>query len=314
MKDRGRTAETTGEPTEAGPRFPQDHEYAQRLASGDESAWEYFSNEYRKKITYFIASKYLNILGDVAIEEICDGVETRLIKNSYKAIREYRGECAFSTYVTRATDWEIIDWLRKNSDRVPTGPLDPSTEDTSSPAPEPPDEGAVDIPEAIKALSDDLRWAFLLRYYDDFDFPLDEIRRIAKKQGVSIREITERIVRYLEPQGEDILAKQRDKQRAFYMRLQKICAHIQESYVEEKRLLDSSATDDPKQIEKIIEIRSGRTQLESKRERIQKKKGQISITTPYKIIAIILGEGNESTIRSRILTAKNQIADQCTEF
>lgn len=310
IKDKGHTAETNREPAEVGPSFPQDHHYAQRLIAQDEQAWEYFSNEFRKKIKDYIEKKYLNILGDIAIEEIYDGVVKRLMMNDHRAIRKYRGECAFSTYITQATDWEIKDWLRKNATRLLTDPLEPSNETLSSSAHVYSDEHHLELPEAIKGLSDELRWAFLLRYYDDFDFPIDEIRLLAKKQGVSIWVITERIVKYLEPQGGDILAEQRNKRRAFYRQLQKIWSHIQESYIKEHRLMDAHAADDPAQPEKLHEIRAGRSALESKRDKVLKKKGKISITTPYEIIAIILGEENVSTIRSRVFLAKKQLTDK----
>jgi len=296
------------------PRFADDYAFAQQLISGEDRAWEYFSQEFRKKIKEYTARKYSNVLGDVEIEEICDGVEKRFMVNDYKAIREYRGECALSTYITQATDWEIKSWLRKNSARLITDSLEALDERGASPSCEHEDSVGEEIPEAVKDLSDDLRWAFLLRYYDDFDFPPAEIRLIAKKQGISIRVVIERIVKYLEPQGGDILAEQRNKRRVFYLQLQKVWLHIQESYTKEQRLLNAHAADEPAQPEKLEEIRTGRVQLESKRERLFKKKGKISITTPYEIIAIILGEENVSTIRSRVFLAKKQLADRCINF
>ena len=298
-------------PEEILPRFADDHAFAQLLVRGEDQAWEYFSREFRRKIKDHTARKYSNILGDVEVEEICDGVEKRLMVNDYKALREYRGECSLSTYITRATDWEIRSWLRKNSERLATDALETLDERGESPSCEQRVSTEEELPEAIKSLPDELRWAFLLRYYDDFDIPPDDIRRIAQKQGLSIREITARIVKYLEPQGDDILAEQRNKRRVYYLQLQKIWSHIQQSYTKERRLMEANSDDDPARDGKVADVRTERAQFASKREKMLKNKGKISITTPYEVIALILGEENVSTIRSRVFHAKKRLAERC---
>jgi hypothetical protein len=83
-----------------------------------------FYNEFRKRLETYVRRTYPDTFGAVAIEEIFDGVGKRLIENDYRALREYRGECSFSTYITKATEWEIRDWLRKHSDELMNDPID----------------------------------------------------------------------------------------------------------------------------------------------------------------------------------------------
>jgi RNA polymerase sigma factor (sigma-70 family) len=254
-----------------------------------------------------------DVFSTVAVEEIFDGVGKRLIGNDFKAIREYRGECSFSTYVTKATEWEIKDWLRKHSEELMSEPIDTIGQgDKTSKV------NAVthslnssteqeDIPDSIKSLSDDLRFAFLLRYYDYFGFPLDEVRLLARKKGIAIGSITEKIVKSLETHGEDVLCGQREKQEAFRERLQKLCYQIHKLTIKEHRVTNNNdcvacRSDD------LAEIRNRRSDLEKKRDDLLKDKSRLVVTTPYETIAEILGEDNVSTIRSRVFLAKKQLA------
>ena len=165
-----------------------------------------------------------------------------------------------------------------------------------------------DIPEAVKALNDDLRLAFLMRYYDYFGFPSNEIRLIAKKKGISIGSITEKIVKHLDPGGQDILRPQREKQMAFQQRLQKLCYNIHKLTIKEHRLPNSD--DDDCRCDDLAEIRDRRSHLEKKRDDLLKDKSKLVLTTPYEVIAEILGEDNVSTIRSRVFLAKKQLAQK----
>ena len=210
----------------------EDHEFAQLLLSGESGAWDRLYNEFRKKLDIYINRKYPEVFSTIVIEEIFDGVCNRLIDNDYKALREYRGECSFSAYVTKATDWEIKDWLRKHSEELMNETIDTIGQDDKTPK----DVAAThsldaisereEIPETVETLNDDLRFAFLLRYYDYFGFPLDQIRLLAKKTNVTIGSITERLIRFLDPVGEDVLRSQREKQLSFQERLQKVCGKI----------------------------------------------------------------------------------------
>jgi len=71
------------------PCFADDYAFAQQLIRGEDRAWEYFSQEFRKKIKDHTARKYSNVLGDVEIEEICDGVEKRIMVNDYKDLKTF---------------------------------------------------------------------------------------------------------------------------------------------------------------------------------------------------------------------------------
>lgn len=293
--------------------YNEDYQLAQLLLSGDCGAWDRFYNEFRKKIEAYINRKFPDVFSEIAVEEIFDGVGKRLMENNYKAVREYRGECSFSAYITKATEWEIRDWLRKHSEELKNEPIDTIGQDdklpkgtaaTHSPYSYPEQE---DIPEAVKVLNDELRLAFLLRYYDYFGFPLDEIRLIAKKKGISIGSITEKIVKYLEPGGQDILRPQREKQMAFQQRLEKLCYNIHKLTIKEQRLTNSD--DEDCQCDDLAEIRGRRSNLEKKRNDLLKNKSKLVLTTPYEVIAEILGEDNVSTIRSRVFLAKKQLAE-----
>jgi DNA-directed RNA polymerase specialized sigma24 family protein len=305
------------------PKYPIDYQFAQLLASGNTNAWDRFYREIRKKISIFLNKKYPGVFNEVIIEEICDGVQNRLSKSNYKVLREYRGDCSFSLFITRATDWEVKDWLRKHSEELLAEPVDTtSTYKVAEPYSylSSLQEHEEVIPVEIKALSDDLRWAFLLRYYDYFGFPLEEVRKLAKKKRVHIGSITQKLVKLLEPEGEDILSVQREKQKKFELRLQKLCIEIQKLHKIEQKLLTSIEEHDlynlPKDQEafkKIDVVRQRLLKIEGKRKALLQNKLCVPITTPYEVIAEILGEENVSTIRSRVFLAKKQLGEKISK-
>jgi len=253
--------------------------------------------------------KYPNVFSDVAIEEICDGVGKRLIENSYKALKSFRGDCTFSTYITKATDWEIKDWLRKHSEELFNNPIDTEhtniSEQFSASL-----QNENSIPQPVKSLNDDLRWAFLLRYYEYFGFPLEEIRLLAKNKGVPIGSITKKITNSLEPGGKDVLRSQIEKQEAFQLRLQKICFEIQKLTQKEQSLSAEHKKNNEKESEKLYSIKNKRIKLEEKRKTFLKNRVKLSITTPYEVMAEILGEEHVSTVRSRVFLAKKQLRQE----
>lgn len=320
MENRDRTLEVKKETPESIASFPQDHNYAQRLISGETVAWDSFYKEYRKKIETFIERKYVSVFGSVAVEEIYDGVIKRLISNDYKALRSYRGECSFSSYLTRATDWEIKDWLRRHSDELFHESIDAIGDDPTCGHRVEPQAPSVthqekEIPQPVSALNNDLRWAFLLRYYDLFGFPLAEIRLVAKTKGLPISQVTQKIINFLEPEGKDVLAVQKAKQRATQERLQKLTASIHEVNVREQQLSgreDHGATvpQDTKIDEKIGVVRDRLSRLKEKKAALENKNTKDVVTTPYEVIAEILGEDNVSTIRSRVFLAKQQLRNE----
>ncbi len=113
--------------TNSHPKYSDDYQFVQLLLSGDADAWDRFYKEIRKKISKYLNKKYPDVFNEVMLEEICDGVHNRLTKSNYKVLREYRGDCSFSLFVTRATDWEVKDWLRKYSDKLLLEPIDPNS-------------------------------------------------------------------------------------------------------------------------------------------------------------------------------------------
>jgi DNA-directed RNA polymerase specialized sigma24 family protein len=293
--------------------YQEDYEFTKQLFSGGSDAWDRFYNEFRKKLEIYISLKYPDTFGVAAIEEIFDGVGKRLIENDFKALRGYRGECSFSTYITKATEWEIKDWLRKHSGELMNEPIDTIGTDYKISKNYESRHAALhleeqeNIPPSIKSLKDDLRFAFLLRYYDYFGFPPDEIRRLAKKKGIPSGSITEKIAKFFDPAGKDILRVQREQQSAFQKRLQKVCYEIHKLNIKEHSAVNNDYYD-AKRSDNLAEIRNRRSDLEKKRDNLLKDKSKVVITTPYEVVAEILGEDNVSTIRSRVFLAKKQLA------
>lgn len=317
-------------------RFPEDIYYVNLLVSGENRAWDLFYKEYRRKLEVYIEARYPNIFGVSDIENICDGVQNRLRNNDCRTLREYEGNCTFARYLTQATDWEIKDWFKKNSHRLSEEPIEDAlnreelstkdqldnlfdTEDCA-------EDAAIesDLPGDVKknnlgpisSLPDDLRHAFLLRYYDQFGFPPEEIRLISKKRGLPIREISKMIIRHLELKDEDLLSSRRENQQAFEERLQRLFSGISRLRDKERKLLEKlrAAGESGKKEgcadleQKLKEIKEKLASKEEKREHL-KEEGNTAVTTPYGTIGMILGEENLSTVRSRVFHAKRMLKD-----
>ncbi|RJR42796.1 MAG: sigma-70 family RNA polymerase sigma factor [Desulfobacteraceae bacterium] len=297
--------------------FHEDYEYANLLLSGEAGAWDKFYKEFRKKLESYINKKYPDVFSSIAIEEILDGVGRRLIENDFKTIREYRGQCSFSTYLTRATEWEVKDWLRKHSNELLNEPIDAVGEDSikdTDHAQETEQNASFfskpeEIPEPVRRLSDDLRFSFLLRYYDYFGFPLDDVRLLAKKRGITIRLITEKIVEYFDPARQDILRPKREKYLSFQEKLQRLTCKIHKLNVEDHRLSDSG-NDELTRTDRLQDVRAKRAELEKRKETLLEDGSGYIVTTPYEVIADILGEENITTIRSRVFNAKRVLIER----
>jgi hypothetical protein len=295
--------------------FRQDYEYANRLLSGETGAWNKFYIEIRESLAAYINNKYSKIFTSTAVEEILDGVGKRFTENDFKTIREYRGQCTFWTYLTKATEWEIKDWLRKHSEELLNEPIDnipekdiPQTDqETEQGFPFPTDQES--IPETVRILNDDLRFPFLLRFYDYFGFPLDEIRLLAKKRGISIGILTEKIVTYFNPAKKDVLQQKREKQLSFQKRLQNLTYKIHKLNIKDHQL-SGSRNNTSEIIDELNDIRGKHAELERKKETLLRGKSGYILTTPYEIIADILGEENISTIRSRVFQARNILMEK----
>ncbi len=319
----------------APPRFRHDYRFAQLLVSGDENAWTAFYREYRGKLSKYIQSRYPQKFTDTDIEEICDGVQRRLLANNYRALREYKGECSFGRYLTEATEWELIDWMRANKGRLVTHSLDDlivkgevkcdTNEDRldeicdidGSGRDEGSDTDAVP-PVIYDVLSDEVRWAFLLRYYDYFGFPPSEIRLLAKKRGILIKTLTERIATLLECSDRTLLESRRNNQQKLEERLQMLFVdltrirHGQEKLSDELQINPSRSSEDlQEKKEDLTKITATLESLERRRTLLLKqlKENRFIVKTPYEIVAEILGEKNLSTVRSRVLIAKRQLQE-----
>lgn len=316
-------------------RFLEDLYYVNLLVSGENRAWDLFYKEYRRKLEGYIETRYPNVFGVSDIEDICDGVQNRLRKNDCRALREYEGNCTFARYLTQATDWEIKDWFKKNSHRLYDEPIEEvlnreelSTKDQFDNLFDTKDcaeDSAIEsehLDDAknklgpISSLPDDLRHAFLLRYYDQFGFPPEEIRLLSKKRGIPVREISEVIIRHLELKDEDLLASRRENQQAFEERLQRLFSGISRLRDKERKLLEklraageSGKKEGCAELEqKLKDIREKLASKEGKREQL-KEEGNAAVTTPYETIGMILGEDNLSTVRSRVFHAKKILKD-----
>jgi hypothetical protein len=95
---------------------------------------------------------------------------------------------------------------------------------------------------------------------------------------------------------------------AFQQRLEKLCYNIHKLTIKEQRLTNSDGDDC--RCDDLAEIRDRRSNLEKKRDDLLKNKSKLVLTTPYEVIAEILGEDNVSTIRSRVFMAKKQLAEK----
>jgi hypothetical protein len=315
------------------PRYAQDYTFAQLLISGNEKAWNVFYKEYREKLSKYIESRYPRTFTDTDVEEICDGVQRRLMANNYRALKTYKGKCSFGRYLAEATEWELKDWLRANTASLDRSSLDdPSikvevksksaqlseSEVLETDVTDETEENlAEEIPQVLyDILSDEVRWAFLLRYYDYFGFPVSEIRLLSKRRGISIRVLTGKIIQLLECREQGLLESRRRNQQEMEDRLQKLFTDVSRLQHEQKRILNELthvALEDSKGFQKkqqlLLELTARLEGKERRRELLLKqlRESRHIVKIPYEIIAEILGENSISTVRSRVLIAKRQL-------
>ncbi len=296
-------------------RYADDLYRVKLLIEGDSNAWSIYYKEYRDKAQKYIEQKYSDILNASDIEKICDDVYERLTKNDFKALRDYRGECSFPRYLRQATDWAIKDHFTSNPQILLEDSLEtiPNIEEQTGARPACDDESEYDVPPQIKSLSDDLRQAFLLRYYDYFEFPPEDIRLLSKKKGLPIKEITKMLTELLGPRQDDLLTSRRQQQQTQGDKLTKLFSELSEMRLQmekvQKRLEEIiSGTEEHNKITKQLSELKHKIKLKEKMREKTLKMGRVVITTPYKIIAEILDE-NESTIRSRVFQARSILMD-----
>jgi hypothetical protein len=297
---------------ETSPLYPDDYRFSRLLMHGNREAWQKFDPELRTKVHAFLDIKYPNTFGDVAADEIIDAVKGRLEHNS---LREYRGNCSLSSWVTKATEWAVLDWLRKHADGLTT---------VSTETVEIADDFSIHdsdylstgefslVPEPIRDLGDDQRWSFLLRYYDFFGFPSNEIVLLAEKRKISCETVGEKILRYFEYQTDDVLGKKRAKRKKFHEKIEQIGYQIHRLNLREHELESEcdkmpagSAEEDKKQ--RIELVRRERFRHEKRLRQLMNQSRAVVVTTPYKIIADIVGEKNENTVRGWVMEARKRL-------
>jgi DNA-directed RNA polymerase specialized sigma24 family protein len=310
-----RRGEVHKERIESG-RHAEDLYYVNLLIAGDSRAWDLFYREYRRKVESYIGAKYPNTFGSADIEEICDGVQKRLMNNDFRALKEYRGECSLSRYLANATDWEIRDWFKKNSRKLHEEPIETALNREELSVRDPFDKPEDNISKAVSSLPEDIRQAFLLRHYDHFGFPPEEIRLLSRKRGIPIKEASEMIIRHLELKEEGLLSSRRENRQNFEDRLQRLFSNASKLRDKEKKLLDKAKETQISGMEEeyrktageLKEIRDRLASIEQKRELLMKE-GNTAVTTPYETIGMILGEDNVSTVRSRVFHARKILKD-----
>lgn len=293
-------------------KHKEDLAYVKSLAEGGAEAWGRFYSVNREKIGRFLSARYPG-LGATDVEEVCDSVQTRLTKNNYKALKEYRGECSFESYIMTATGWAVKDWFKANSSKLLQVPLDENNDsDKSQSLHNPPIEES-NTPELIKSLPDDLRQAFLLRYYDDFGFPPEEIRLLAQRTGRQIREITEVMIKYFSSEGENLLIRRRKEKSSLETRLQRCSFSISTLKRTEEKLSKKMASCSDKRANTEIETELKEIEVKiislERRRDIIYKEVHAPTKAPYEIIAEVMSIDSVSTIRSWVKKAKELLAE-----
>ena len=317
------------------PRFPEDYRLAQMIIAGNEKAWEIFSQEYRRVATNYCTRYYSQMLTVDDIEEICDGVLKRLTAKDFKGLRGYKGG-KFSSFLTMHTRWEILDWIRRNMVKIkqvsldgPQGSVDIDTRFGIN------DPGYDQIDEEIdrykvKSLEkniqlipdtlpdDHVRWTFYLRFYEYLGFPLNEIRLLAKKRGVSIKDLTAQINTLLESGTDGLIATRREKHNDIERKLSNLFVGMVDCSKKIKKLEDElmnkSIEEDTKLVKKWKQLLSFRESLEGKEEKRERllreyREGSLVITTPYELISEILGVDKVSTIRTWFMKALEKVQE-----
>lgn len=140
-----------------------ENERIDRAARGSAEAFEELMGAYEKKI-YALC---LRMMGNAQDGE--DAAQDAMLK-IWQKIGQYRGECAFSTWVYRVTASSCMDAIRKRSKR-----MQPSLEDMKEQGFEPADEADTpeecvekreqkeEIQRAISSVPEEMRSVFLLR-------------------------------------------------------------------------------------------------------------------------------------------------------
>jgi RNA polymerase sigma-70 factor (ECF subfamily) len=165
----------------------------ERLASADADAWTEFIERYRKLVYSAIHranERYGAEWDETAQDELFEEAMFKLLRNRGRALRSWKGQCRFETWIYRIVRNACIDRLRQEGRRgevpVPEPPrerrvLPPDVSEASRSAAARRDL-RISLEQAMKrALSDREAMAVKLIYFEGYSY-----REVAQKMGVSV--------------------------------------------------------------------------------------------------------------------------------
>lgn len=286
-------------------RFKIDLLFVDALVRNETPAWQRFYTEVRPGILHYIENRYHGLFSLSEVEELCDGIQDKLTRNDSQYLRRYRGGCTFQHYLLTLVRWHVVDTLRRRADHqfVPQAVLETpvGTHGTGvvHPHADSRPHSPFEMDSALAKLDDDERWAFLLRYHFYLDFPPREIRKVAARKRWSISDTAARIASVQSAAMEAEIVEQVEKRNRLIENLEKVFSEIMR--------MERMAPENP--IGAPPEQEGRRAFLLKKRKRLLDglHSDSMILKTPYKVIAEILDEPNTSTIRHRVMRAREQL-------
>lgn len=308
--------------------FPEDYKLVQLIIARDVKTWEDFYSRHKSEIINFIKKYSPGTFTETDVEIICENVLHRIMANDFKALRIYNGDCPFRYFLARQVKWACLDYIKKclpgfkqvSRDDLAKGEMEESSQDNRKRDKEELSYGIEEkisnkILDAVLCMNDPLRWAFLLRYYDYFDFPGREIRLLSQRRGISIREMKNLIVKLLDRHNNRLLESRRNKQHKLEETIEKLCDRVQmlqDRYDKSMKELTSATSGSSamlnKKKERFLRLEKELEGRSKYRDRLikQLEEGHGIVKTPYEIIAEILG-ANTITIRTWMMKAQQQL-------
>jgi len=290
-------------------KFTEDLQIAHLLIEGNTDAWNKFYKELETKYPAFVEEKYPGLFSDVMIEEILDILKQRLETKQFAVLKSYKGGCTLSSWITKQLDWSIKTWLRKHEKelQLSAGDSDTSDEEHLNQAqyiyPLEPESDT--LPKVLYILKDEERWAFLLRYYDYFGFPVEAIQGLAKKRGMTIKDLTVEIVRAFHGES-GALPQKRIKKTKMLETLERLFFDVLLLQRKEQTLSADPvfpglrASIVAKRQKKLTSVQTKLQRKEMQRiEELDKLKGFV-ITTPYDVVSRLMGVESEVTVRGLV--------------
>lgn len=148
----------------------------------------------------------------------------------------------------------------------------------------------------------------MLRYYDDFGFPENEISLLAKNRGVSRDTISRLIDTLLESMGDNVLARKRADIAATNNKIQKYLATLYTLSLQKQKLETGGPILEKKDaLQKIKEVEKRIDKVRNRMANAIAQKKKSVVETPFEIIATIVGEENLSTIRGHLFQARKYL-------